>query len=341
MSMIRLQHQTPSIYTEESRDFQLLSRLYDCIINGIQFDVSTMTSILDTKSCRDIMLPLLQTKLGFFSKKEIDNYSLRYILQTFPDLVKNKGSLKAIKDTIATYLKIINSRSEITIYYVHGGMDLDNGYHVPDNTVLVGINTGFQDMLLLEEIFKYILPIGVGYYFYFYSTLSFKDKLKLNDNADLLFVSHNINDTLREHDYLGNDTSGYYEPENRLVGAVDTITLITEEEANEDSYKYFLGIHTAEEDFNTYIASLSVTPTNNKSIIIFNSDEYAYLNNTWQLITYLGSDSSLPSYPSAYDVIYLTGENAGLYMYTGSAWVTSTECPMLYLLQLLSFSSNK
>lgn len=335
MSMIRLQHQTPSVYTEESRDFQLLSRLYDCVINGIQFDVSTMTSILDTKTCRDIMLPLLQTKLGFFSKKEIDNYSLRYILQTFPDLVKNKGSLKAIKDTIATYLKIINSRSEITIYYVKDGMDLDNGYHVPDNIVLVGINTGFQDMLLLEEIFKYILPVGIGYYFYFYSTLSYQDKLKLQDSAELLYVSHNINDSLRESDYLYGSAELGTSEENRLVGAIDTITLITEEEANEDSYKYFLGVHESENDFSTYITSLSVTPTNNKSIIIFNNDEYAYLSNSWHKLNYMGSVNSFPDSPSAYDVVYLSTGTVGFYMYNGSTWVNNTDCPMLYLLKKL------
>ena len=52
MSVIRVQEMTPQVYTEDSRDFQLLSRLYDSVFNGVKFDTDSILSLIDTKSCR-------------------------------------------------------------------------------------------------------------------------------------------------------------------------------------------------------------------------------------------------------------------------------------------------
>ena len=67
MSLLRMQNRTPPIYCEESRDFQLLCRLYDTIVNGLLFDIETITDIINTKNIRSSFLQLLQTKLGFFT----------------------------------------------------------------------------------------------------------------------------------------------------------------------------------------------------------------------------------------------------------------------------------
>lgn len=335
MSMLRLQNRTPDVYTNESRDFQLLVRLYDCIYNGLQYNISTMPSVLNTKKCRDILLPLLQTKLGFFSKKEIDNYSLRYVLEAFPLLVKNKGSEKAIKQALAMFLKITNTDSNITVYYTKDGIVLDSGDSIPNNTLIMGINTGFQDTLLLDEIFKYLMPVGVGYYFYFFNNINVQDLLKIEESATLLFTSHNINDLLRDSDLLYHNDLGTSE-ENRLVGAVDTMTLAfsgdTKIPTENGTYgaadlSYFLGVHKSEDSFSTYISSLSITPTNNKSLIIFNNEEYAYLGNAWHKLNYIGKVSTRPSNPSAYDVIFY---NDVFEIYMSGDWTSN--CPVLYLL---------
>ena len=55
MSIINVQEMTPQIYTEESRDFQLLSRLYDCVFNGMKFDTDSIVELIDTQQCRTIM----------------------------------------------------------------------------------------------------------------------------------------------------------------------------------------------------------------------------------------------------------------------------------------------
>ena len=226
MAMIRLQNSTPSEYCAQSRDFQLFCRLYDTVFNSLQFNISTITSILDTKRCRDTILPLLQTKLGFFTNKETDNASLRYFLEVFPLLVKDKGTAKAIQRAVITFLKINKVLSPVTIYYTIEEIVLTNNYTVPDHTILIGINCSFLDTTLLEEVLKYILPAGIGYYFYFYTDIKTLDKQITRDNAVVLYTSYNINAQIR-----GNEPTYSRDEENRLINAVDTIMI-----SNNDSF---------------------------------------------------------------------------------------------------------
>ena len=118
MSVIRLQEMTPQIYTDESRDFQLLSRLYDSVFNGLKFDTDSILDLIDTKECRTSVLQLLQTKLGFFTERKIDDEKLRSILECFPILVRNKGSLRAIKETLYLFLRMYSVSSNMEIYYL-------------------------------------------------------------------------------------------------------------------------------------------------------------------------------------------------------------------------------
>ena len=90
MEVIRLQNETPEVYTEQSRDFQLLCRVYDCVINSIKFDVDSIKKISSTRDIRATLLPLLQTKLGFFSNSIMSDEALRTILEAFPLIIKKK-----------------------------------------------------------------------------------------------------------------------------------------------------------------------------------------------------------------------------------------------------------
>ena len=116
--MIRLQDKTPEVYCAESRDFQLFCRLYDCVINGVKFDIDTIPDILDAMTCRTSMLQLLQTKLGFFTNKKLTDDALRYVLTAFPIMVKNKGSLKSIQQAVNVFFKVYGIRSEVKVWLV-------------------------------------------------------------------------------------------------------------------------------------------------------------------------------------------------------------------------------
>ena len=230
MEVIRLQNKTPSVYTEESKDFQLLCRLYDCIVNGVKFDVDTMQYITDSAMCRTNILQLLQTKVGFFTELNMTDDALRYILRAFPTIIKSKGALKSIEQAINVFLKIYHINTAITVWYVQDSTMVYNTL-VDDHTIIVGMNTAMKDISILEEVFKYILPTGFGFYFYFYNKIEDSNKYDLEDKAVLLFTSENVASNVRGNFVVeSNGTEHIYsdpliavDSENRLIGAVDTL----------------------------------------------------------------------------------------------------------------------
>lgn len=241
MALMRFQTRTPNEYCNQSRDFQLLCRLCDCVFNNTLFDIETMTDIINTKKCRDNILPLLQTKLGFFTNKDIISEQLRYVLEVFPILVKKKGSISAIIEAVTMYLKIYSIVSPVEAYYTKESIPL--GRHViPDNTVVIGITSGYQDTSILDEVFRYILPIGVGYYFYFSSDLSTLTELKMNDSVMLLFASYNTNSTIR---YSGTDYDNIIVDRN--INTVNTMNIYSSKNADSENKRYYYN-NTLEQD---------------------------------------------------------------------------------------------
>jgi len=360
MSLLRIQNRTPPIYCEESRDFQLLCRLYDTIVNGMLFDIETITDLINTRNIRSSFLQLLQTKLGFFTLHNFDENTLRYVLSGFPIMVKNKGSRKAIEYAVNTFLKINNILSPVTVTFQKTPLLLQNGYTVPDHTIVIGISASLQDAVILEEIFRYILPAGTAYYFYYYSTQSELTTLLFDDNAEILYISDNINAVLRsatQDDFMdaGFIESGTNEQE-RLIGGVDTVNLITNTfgelgdliytDGTNNSFApgnnlQFLGVfYSTEDSVATFISNNSTkfdtdTFVNDRTIIVYNEKEYLYKSSTWnymKLLPNVKNTSEITS-PELYNVVYkdaskvasVDGEDVddpykGYYIYNGSTW---------------------
>lgn len=347
MKVLRLQNKTPSVYTQESRDFQLFTRLYDCVCNGILYDGDSITEILSSKNCRSSMLPLLQTKLGFFTYKDYDDSSIRSVLEGFPVMLKYKGSIKAITYAINAFLKLNNIFSPVTVIYQKEPMLLSNGYMIPECTLVIGIQSALQDTSLLEEVFRYILPAGIGYYFYFYSSLDSISQLLTSDTASILYVSDNLNSQIRFHTFDEYEQGGG--KRNRLTGAVDTMSLLTDyyvDDVNIDALgdviptatdtrprygpgiqSLFLGVHYGSSTVNNYVTNeLNVTPVSNNAIV-YNNEHYVYDNSSWKKLRFMGNVISNPTttYPNStdsvnqYDVVYNLTQHK-YYIYDGSAW---------------------
>ena len=220
MKVIRLQDETPEVYTYQSRDFQLLCRVYDCLINSIKFDVDSIKKVSSTKNIRTSLLPLLQTKIGFFSNSESDDDTLRTILGAFPVIIKKKGSLKAIHECLNTYLKILNLRIPVTITKTEGSMQLYN-VTIPEHTIVIGLNTSFQNTAsLFRDLLSYIMPAGFGYYIYFYSSIDELSKLIYSDNVAVIYISDDIDSLVRS----SSDT--YTGVDDRLIGNVSLMEVM-------------------------------------------------------------------------------------------------------------------
>lgn len=209
MSLFRVQDKTPEVYTDTSRDFQLIGRLYDCVINGIKFDIDSIPDLICTDTCDSKLLSLLQTKLGFFSKAQIPDDDLRYVLKAFPDILKNKGSLKGIEQAVRVFLKLNHMKSDIRIDVIN--KSISHPY-----VIQIGLDLGFKDTLILDEILKYIIPTGYSIAYSFYNDIgSFDINLESKIGTNIIIIKDSANSLLRG-DYIAYNNH----IEDNLIGSV-------------------------------------------------------------------------------------------------------------------------
>lgn len=179
--MLRLQNNVPDIYVNQSRDFQLLCRLYDCINNGVKYDIDTISKVIDTDFCNSKLLSLLQTKIGFLPDTSFNNDIMRIVLKAFPHIIKDKGSLIGIKEAVYTFFKAykINTIAKIQII----NKTVEESEIVDKYSVEIGIRAGQMfDTTLLEELLKYILPTGYTYNIYYFTELAETNSIGYHKN---------------------------------------------------------------------------------------------------------------------------------------------------------------
>ena len=147
--MIKLQELTPSVYYEQSRDFQFIGRLYDIVLNYIKTNADNLYTLPIGKNMDEKLLNLLAFTLGFQSKHHYNSKQLLAICSVLPLIFKHKGSLNAI-------LIAVNS-----ILYAEGiNQALD--YEFKDNNLVLYLSPELSDLTLLTDIMIYILPAGIG-----------------------------------------------------------------------------------------------------------------------------------------------------------------------------------
>ena len=209
MSIFRVQEKTPEVYTNTSRDFQLIGRLYDCVINGIKFDTDSILDIIDTDNIDSKLLKLLQTKLGFFTTKDITDDDLRYVLEAFPIIVKNKGSLKGIEQAVSVFLKLNHIKSNVKI-------DIFNNTEAHPYVIQIYLNMPYTDTYLLDEILKYILPTGYVVSYDFYNDIgSFDTILESKIGTNIIVLKDSVSSLIR-----GNYIAYKNNIEDYLIGSV-------------------------------------------------------------------------------------------------------------------------
>ena len=173
--LLRLQDNTPQAYVEDSRDFQLMLRLYDCVNNGVKFRIDSIPNVLDTKKCDASLLPLLRTKLGFFSEVEFPEKDLRYILRAFPYIMRNKGSKRAIEQAVYAFM---HSKGISADFKITG----DSVKH----RVSIYISSLSTDTLMLEEMLKYVIPAGFSVDYVFYNPYS------VSNDFEYMSIGHSL-----------------------------------------------------------------------------------------------------------------------------------------------------
>lgn len=194
--LLNLEDRTPPVYCEESRDFQLFLRLMDGIYNSVKNDVDGIINITDSSLIKTELLPLLQTKLGFFSNYSIDSDVLRTILCAFPTILKNKGSLLGVKQAVITFLKAIKVPSDVDIFYTTSGINY-GGVSISDHSIAIGFTNIIDNLYILDELLKYVIPAGFGYTIYFYREYDYATAVETSNSTFRLTVGQDINSSIR------------------------------------------------------------------------------------------------------------------------------------------------
>lgn len=156
--MIDFYKKIPEYYNNESRDFQIFTRVFDLIENSLKFDIDSINTILDTDSINNSYIDSVAKKVGFFESEIYPDYILRFIISAFPYIIKYKGSLEGITRATQAFLKINGIKDKPLI-------EIDNTNYI----IKIGIQSTLFDISLLKVILKYILPTGYFLDIYFYS----------------------------------------------------------------------------------------------------------------------------------------------------------------------------
>ena len=211
--MFKFEKNLPKCFLNESRDFQLMSRLDDSVFMGQRADISTITNLNDPKKCKNTFLNLLAEKVGFFTNVYIDDDILRAIIGAFQTCLKYKGTEMSIKLAVTTILKCENTTEEPRIEIVRNSSVDKNKHHL----VKIYLPVAIKNKLALKEFLKYILPFGYYYEVILYkspSNNSMKTNLRYNQEK---YVEEKFNKDLS----VIVSKSDLQNADKYLVGAVD------------------------------------------------------------------------------------------------------------------------
>lgn len=148
--MFRFENNMPEYLENESRDFQMMTRLDDLLFMGQRADIATIQNLNSTKKCKDTFLHLLAKKVGFFTNEYIEEDVLRNILGAFRLAVKHKGTKLGIFYAVTAILKSENTDKEPIIF-------IDSGENASID-ILTPIN--IKNKVALNEFLRYVVPAG-------------------------------------------------------------------------------------------------------------------------------------------------------------------------------------
>lgn len=191
--MIRLQDYTPEIYYKESRDFQLLGHLYDLVLNYTKTNVDLLSSLPISDNSDDQFLELMAMTFGLKPEHHYNSLQLRALCRVFPEVIKNKGSIKSII-TICTALFHAEGLDQAFSYdFSDPDSKTELNLYVPQN---------FNDIVLLNDMLSYVLPAGMSCNII--KELQIKKQAVTETAVDHIITLYSNADTGLSHEYDNN-----------------------------------------------------------------------------------------------------------------------------------------
>lgn len=179
--MIDVIAQTPIEYSKQSRDYQVIARLYTALYNLSKMyidDMNFWSADIDNK------LSHLRAKtLNFHPKHAWEYEALDAATSCLKDLVRRKGTMPAIKECVRI-LERINNLSDVP-----DGPDVSVDYNT--YTIIIKVPKQLASMGVVEDLLRLIIPIGMGYRIIEYEVIrdGVEDNFAFSDKID---VKHNV-----------------------------------------------------------------------------------------------------------------------------------------------------
>jgi len=147
----------PEVYYSQSRDFSYIGRLLEILFNYMKTGADCISVNPNSVNIDATIIELMALTLGFESKHRYVTRDLIYVISSFSNLIRKKGSKTAIIEAIKL---LMNSQKIETNLLTDADFIFINDY-----VLTVNIPEQMTDTILLEDLFDYILPTGMLYKF--------------------------------------------------------------------------------------------------------------------------------------------------------------------------------
>ena len=171
--MIKVQKYTPQVYYDNSRDFQALGRLCEVLYNYLLMNIDIMRGLPLSDNIDPTLLDLVLLTVGFDRHHNYTNVDLIKLAEIFKYIMKIKGTEKAIEEIVYLLLRSQSVEDEDFVLNIHS---LTGKFWVqdwkPDTdrvdtfSVDLYVSNKLKDIVLIEDVFDYILPAGFIYHIY-------------------------------------------------------------------------------------------------------------------------------------------------------------------------------
>lgn len=167
--MINIQKSTPTMYYNNSRDFQALGRTLELLLNYVQMNVDLMEGSYRVDNIDPTLLKYLLGNLGFEGAHEYVNMDLSILATVFKWMMKKKGTRLAIKYIIYVVLRsfhyeymfdvVVPTLDQFTLRPIElSKQELSDLYQVQ-----IILPTVIKDTTLIDDLLDYVLPTGFTY----------------------------------------------------------------------------------------------------------------------------------------------------------------------------------
>lgn len=193
--MISVQKYTPEVYYNNSRDFQAIGRVCEVLYNYILMNIDNMIGLPISDNTNTTLLDLALLTIGFDRHHNYTNVDLVKLSEIFKYIMKIKGTKKAIEEIVFLLLRSQNIEEEAFILNIHSlNGELRTTSWKPDSStgkvdtfsIDLYVSNKLKDIVLIEDVFDYILPAGFIYHIYLSSTFSREVETQIKNTNNTL-----------------------------------------------------------------------------------------------------------------------------------------------------------